>query len=818
MGRDFFLSNPTRIVYANRMKDIYTLPPTGGSPTNLTNNLYSAAINTEPVFSPDGNKMAYLTIPNKDATGLSWGMGFWVMNKDGLGKKEILSWGSDVSIDEVIWSPDGNWIAYSYNDWNNAVYGIYKISPDGGTPIPIVTSTTSRFAGPTYSADGKDIAYVYDGGQSGECGIYTIGVDSLVTATIISSSTGEFYNNPTYSPDGNYIAYVYYGLQNEHEYNGLYVAPSDGSSSWPVYDNWIEGFCWSPDSTKLALYTEERADLGNSYHVNLDGSNLTRLNETNTFSIEGGGIDWSSQNVIAYNQNLDIWIKQLSDKPTLQITTIFLPDGSVSSSYSQTLTAAGGISPYTWSNISGSLPPGLNLNSSGAISGTPTTATTTNFTVQATDSSSQSDTQSLSITIKAPVKITTTSLPNGQLETAYSQTLTATGGTPPYTWSIISGSLPAGLSLNGSTGKISGTATTIGTSSFTVQVQDSDNPAQTDTQDLSLIISAVPLDRIEVLPGTVNLQVGETRAFIVTGYDQNNNPMNPPIIPIWTATGGTITQDGSYTAATEGDFTVTISVEGSGVTGTATVYVATSKEEVPPGQTNVVAAALDSTSVEILDNPHQDTVTLTINTNPEEANFVIADQNLPAGVDISGLTAAVREFKLFKDGQEITEGRFKITLPYPETISDEKAQDLRIFRMNPDTNRWELVGGTVNTTEHTVTVEVDHLSIFRVAYYTSVANDFSNVRVYPNPFKPYDGNDETGNYSRGIIFDQLTENAAIKIFNLAGELVNELSGTGEIRWDARNKEGKEVASGVYIYLVTDKAGNKPATGKFVIIR
>lgn len=138
--------------------------------------------------------------------------------------------------------------------------------------------------------------------------------------------------------------------------------------------------------------------------------------------------------------------------------------------------------------------------------------------------------------------------------------------------------------------------------------------------------------------------------------------------------------------------------------------------------------------------------------------------------------------------------------------------------MNPDTNRWELVGGTVNTTEHTVTVEVDHLSIFRVAYYTSVANDFSNVRVYPNPFKPYDGNDETGNYSRGIIFDQLTENAAIKIFNLAGELVNELSGTGEIRWDARNKEGKEVASGVYIYLVTDKAGNKPATGKFVIIR
>lgn len=68
--------------------------------------------------------------------------------------------------------------------------------------------------------------------------------------------------------------------------------------------------------------------------------------------------------------------------------------------------------------------------------------------------------------------ITTTSLPNGTANSAYSATLAATGGVTPYSWSVISGSLPAGLTLGPSTGVISGTPTTAGTSSFTVQVTD----------------------------------------------------------------------------------------------------------------------------------------------------------------------------------------------------------------------------------------------------------------------------------------------------------------------------------------------------------
>jgi hypothetical protein len=87
-----------------------------------------------------------------------------------------------------------------------------------------------------------------------------------------------------------------------------------------------------------------------------------------------------------------------------------------------------------------------------------------------------------------PLSVTTTSLPNGTQSVAYNQSLAATGGTAPYSWSLVSGTLPPGLALS-SSGQISGTPTTAGTSNFTVQVTDSSSPAQTATQALSIAVS-----------------------------------------------------------------------------------------------------------------------------------------------------------------------------------------------------------------------------------------------------------------------------------------------------------------------------------------
>jgi hypothetical protein len=176
------------------------------------------------------------------------------------------------------------------------------------------------------------------------------------------------------------------------------------------------------------------------------------------------------------------------------ISTTAPPSGTVGTAYSTTLTAAGGTAPYSWTVSSGTLPAGLTLSKGGTISGTPTSAGQSNFTVQVTDSSSpvQNATKPLSISISAaglPLTITSGSLPGGTVGTAYSTTLTASGGTTPYAWTVASGTLPAGLSLSVG-GTISGTPTSSGQSNFTVQVTDSSSKVQNTTKPLSISINA----------------------------------------------------------------------------------------------------------------------------------------------------------------------------------------------------------------------------------------------------------------------------------------------------------------------------------------
>ncbi len=170
----------------------------------------------------------------------------------------------------------------------------------------------------------------------------------------------------------------------------------------------------------------------------------------------------------------------------VSVTTASLAGGVVGTNYSQTLAATGGTPPYTWTS-SGTLPAPLTLSAAGVLSGMPTTAGSYTFTVRATDSATPkaSATQTLSITIDQA--ITPATLPAGSIGVPYSQTLTANGGIAPYGWVISAGSLPVGLSLTPA-GVIAGTATTLGTSSFTVKVTDSATPAHVTTKTYSLSI------------------------------------------------------------------------------------------------------------------------------------------------------------------------------------------------------------------------------------------------------------------------------------------------------------------------------------------
>jgi hypothetical protein len=171
--------------------------------------------------------------------------------------------------------------------------------------------------------------------------------------------------------------------------------------------------------------------------------------------------------------------------PALTVTTTSLNAATTGARYTAQLTSSGGTGTPTWSVITGSLPTGLTLSTGGLIDGTPT-ATAGNFTVQALDGAGANATQSLSITVNPALTITTTSLPAATAGTAYSAPLASSGGTGTPTWSLLSGSLPTGLTLSPA-GVIGGTPTAAA-GNFTVQALDGAGAKA--TQVLSISVGA----------------------------------------------------------------------------------------------------------------------------------------------------------------------------------------------------------------------------------------------------------------------------------------------------------------------------------------
>jgi uncharacterized protein (TIGR03437 family) len=177
----------------------------------------------------------------------------------------------------------------------------------------------------------------------------------------------------------------------------------------------------------------------------------------------------------------------------LGLTTTALPGGTVGQLYTASIGAAGGASSYSFSATG--LPAGLSLTGYGYLSGTVKAAGIYPIGVTVF-SGGLSSGGTLSLTIAPPQALSITQVngfttgPNGTVNVPYSQALSATGGTPPYTWSLISGTLPRGLSLNPS-GIVSGTPGTPGSFSYGVQVTDTVGAASTATA--SITIQAAPL-------------------------------------------------------------------------------------------------------------------------------------------------------------------------------------------------------------------------------------------------------------------------------------------------------------------------------------
>ena len=217
--------------------------------------------------------------------------------------------------------------------------------------------------------------------------------------------------------------------------------------------------------------------------------------------------------------------------PPPVITTAFLPDGVVGIAYSQKVGATSGTPPYTFSAQSSpfnpsTLPPGLVLDNAGNIAGTPTTQGSYTFTVVVTDSAGATASRSFTINIVLPLTIVTNSpLPSGTAAVYYSQTITASGGTSPYQFSVTKGALPSGFTLTAD-GSLTGTTPQPGTFSFTVQVTDAAKLTATKDFQLNILNYVAAL---QVAPSSLSFTGaanGDTTSQTLTLISTGGQPVN----------------------------------------------------------------------------------------------------------------------------------------------------------------------------------------------------------------------------------------------------------------------------------------------------
>lgn len=372
----------------------------------------------------------------------------------------------------------------------------------------------------------------------------------------------------------------------------------------------------------------------------------------------------------------------------LTITTdTTLPNGSVNIAYTTTLAAVGGRQPYGWSIVGGGQPAlGLTMNSDGVISGTPTNTGSTTRTYRVVDSSqpTQSFEKALTIAINAvpqPQISQPANLPNGIIGTAYSATLTASGGTPPYTNWEITPPLPAGLIFtpSGDTATITGIpqAGTANTTNHTFRVIDSFSPTpQSGTRNYDLTISNAPvkllISTLALPPGTVSQAY--SHQLVSTGgtgnvtWSLSSSTPNPILPGLSLSAGGLLS--GSPTLPAVPSYTMRFRVQDSAFpsdTDEKNLTITTGLPAAP----NITTTSLPNGS---FNSAYDQPLQLTGGTAP--LTWGVISGALPNGLGINAQTGRI-------SGTASQTGPFLFTVQVTDSIQQSDTQALSITISTP---------------------------------------------------------------------------------------------------------------------------------------
>jgi Putative Ig domain len=263
----------------------------------------------------------------------------------------------------------------------------------------------------------------------------------------------------------------------------------------PVSDTWqatptVGSPLYRNEHTAVWTGTEMIIWSGNFYYWNMKSGGRYSLSDNSWLGTAIGSnapegrsehtAVWTGTKMIVfggYDSTSDLDTGGIYDSSTdnISLDPLALPNGEIGTPYFQTISPSGGAPPYSMTMAEGALAAGLTFDgSTGVISGTVTDekADSPLFAINATDANMCAGGRSYYFFICPVITFFPLSLPDGEIGVPYSQTIIPDGGLAPYLFSITSGALPDGLTLNQSTGVISGTPTTVGTFNFTITVVD----------------------------------------------------------------------------------------------------------------------------------------------------------------------------------------------------------------------------------------------------------------------------------------------------------------------------------------------------------
>jgi hypothetical protein len=456
---------------------------------------------------------------------------------------------------------------------------------NGGFGLPTPgPATSSELNSPTgVAVDGSGNVYIADGGNYEVEKVTPGGTLSVIagTGTYGSPTPGPATSSDLADPSGVAVD----GAENVYvaDYYGLVIEKITPAGVLSIFaGTGTAGLPTPGPATSSELnypYGVAVDGAGNVYIADSGNSEVEKVTPGGTLSVIAGtgtggsptpgpatSSDLADPSGVAASEYGNVYIadtgnnkvEEVAAATTLPVfTAASPPPATIGTAYSYTFTASGSPSP-TFSVTSGTLPAGLTLNTTtGVLSGTPTGSGT--FRVTATNTVGTAVTSSLTITATAPATLpvfTAASPPAATIGTAYSYTFTASGSPPP-TFSVTSGTLPAGLTLNATTGVLSGTPTGSGT--FRVTATNTAGTAVTSSITITATAPAtlVPVPTggaVATTPGGAgywSLAPGGTlseHGDAANLGSENGATLNGPVVAI----NSTTTGDGYWLVATDG--------------------------------------------------------------------------------------------------------------------------------------------------------------------------------------------------------------------------------------------------------------------------